>query len=72
MLSILEQQGVQLRSQGLPGSLPPEAIELYLQGWSLKRVGAYFGCSADAIRVALNTAGISLRKPWEPMPTVCG
>jgi hypothetical protein len=65
VLDILRKHGVRMRGHGLAEDQLQEAAQLYLSGWSLKRVGAHFVCSADTIRVTLNRAGVPLRAPWE-------
>jgi hypothetical protein len=68
VLAILDEQGVRMRGQGLVDDTLPEATELYLAGWSLKRVGAHLDCTAETVRQALMAAGVSLRAPWERGP----
>lgn len=61
----LRRAGVDVRRQGLPQLLVPEATRLYLAGWSLARLGDRFSCDAETVRQALKQAGVQLRRPWE-------
>lgn len=65
VLDILEEPNVQLRGQGLPDDRLAEATWLYNEGWPLRRLGPFLGCSPDAVRLGLIRAGVTLRKPWE-------
>ncbi len=38
-----------------------QAVELYAQGWTCKRIGEELGRSRDAVRLALHVAGIELQ-----------
>lgn len=42
-----------------------EAIELYEQGWSCQRIGDCFGRDHGTIWLALKSAGVQLRRPWD-------
>lgn len=54
-----------MRRQGVPDDKLAEAIRLYGDGWSCRRLGERYRCDAEAVRQALRRSGIKLRKPWE-------
>jgi len=68
VLSILANQGVQMRGQGIPEGQLDEAIRLYIGGLSLKRVADRLGCSAETVRQTLLAAGVPLRRQLEHGP----
>lgn len=57
--------GVELRRQGVPGDRLDEAIRLYADGWSLKRLGERYGCDDETVRQALKRTSVRMRRPWE-------
>ena len=65
VLKLLRQHGVQLRCQGARTIDIEQATELYQSGWSLKQLGALFGCDAETVRKTLQAAGVELRSPHE-------
>jgi len=42
-----------------------EAASLYMEGWSLARLGDRYGISDGTVRTRLIEAGVTMRKPWE-------
>lgn len=60
---ILDQRGVPRRSKKPSGLRVDEATELYLDGWSLRRIGARFSVSAETVGGALRASGIEVRPP---------
>jgi len=61
VLNILENHGVSRRNQPLTPDQCDEAIELYLRGWSMAKVGRRYGREHTVIRDVLVKAGISRR-----------
>lgn len=61
VLRLLEDHGVTRRQQPMTDQQAAEAIQLYLQGWSLIRVGNHFGREHTVIRDILRRAGIPRR-----------
>ena len=53
MLDILEEQGVNMRGQGIPEDRLGEVSELYRSGLSLMWIGKKFDCSAETVRRTL-------------------
>jgi ribosome modulation factor len=58
VLNILEQHGVSGRNQPLTPDQCTEAIELYLSGWCMARVGRHYGRAHTVIRDLLRKRGI--------------
>ena len=42
-----------------------DAIELYEQGWSCQRIGEHLGRDHGTVWLALRSAGMQLRRPWD-------
>ena len=61
VLRLLRAQGVEVRNQSLTIEQIEEAIRLYLEGWSLAKVGGHFGREHTVIRDVLMRAGIPRR-----------
>ena len=59
--TILREQGVTLRRQGLTDEQVREAVRLYLAGQSLAKLGAHFGVSHATIANVLRRQGVQLR-----------
>jgi hypothetical protein len=68
VLSILNEQGVKMRGQGIPEDRLGEVSELYRSGLSLMWIGKKFDCSAETVRRTLLGAGVTLRRQWERGP----
>ena len=63
VLKLLTGHGVQLRGQGVKNIDITLAVQQYLDGWSLKRLGETYGCNAETVRKALKAAGVTMRRP---------
>jgi hypothetical protein len=63
VLRLLEVNGVPRRQRGLTDAQVRQAVELYLRGWSLTRIGDLFGKDHTVVRNALVRVGIGLRPP---------
>jgi len=61
VLGILERHGVSRRNQPLTAEQCSEAIELYLAGWSMAKVGRHYGRAHTVIRDLLKRKGITRR-----------
>ena len=59
--TILREQGVPLRRQGLTDEQVSEAMQLYEAGQSLATLGAHFGVSHATIANVLKKHGVRLR-----------
>lgn len=59
--TILREQGITLRRQGLTDEQAREAIRLYRTGQSLARLGIHFGVSHATIANVLRRQGVQLR-----------
>jgi hypothetical protein len=59
--TVLREQGITIRRQGLTDEQAVEAAKLYAAGNSLARLGVRFGVSHSTIAAALRRAGIPLR-----------
>ncbi|WP_308204775.1 helix-turn-helix domain-containing protein [Gordonia sputi] len=59
--TILREQGVPLRRQGLTDEQVSEAMQLYETGKSLATLGAHFGVSHATIANVLKKHGVRLR-----------
>jgi AraC-like DNA-binding protein len=59
--TVLREQGVTIRRQGLTDEQLTEAAKLYAEGDSLLSVGAHFGVSQTTIATALRRQGVHLR-----------
>ena len=59
--TMLRQEGITLRRQGLNDEQVNEAATLYAAGKSLAWLGARFGISHTTIAIALRQQGIQLR-----------
>ena len=58
----LQSLGIPLRRQGLREADRTEAAKLYLDGWSLSRLGEKYGCDATVVRRALLAYGVQTRR----------
>lgn len=65
VLGILHDAGVVRRREVLTDEQLAEASELYQQGWSLVRLGEYFGFHQSAVWSGLKRLGVEMRRPWE-------
>lgn len=61
VLRLLEANGVARRQQSLTAEQQAEAVQLYLGGWSLARVGEHFGRDHSVIFHVLKRAGVERR-----------
>lgn len=61
VLRILQAHRVTMRNQRLTTEQVAEAIELYLQGWSMAKVGRHFRREHTVIRDVLKRGGITRR-----------
>jgi len=59
--TVLREQGVTIRRQGLTAEQAREAAELYVAGKSLSWLGARFGVSHTTIAAVLRQQGVQLR-----------
>lgn len=59
----LGRAGVGLRRQGVPDELRGEAIGLYADGWSCRRLAERYDCVDETVRQTLKLAGVQLRLP---------
>lgn len=57
----LRRLAVPIRRQGLQIEDVPEAARLYLDGWSLSRLGEKFGCDHSDVRNKLVAHGVPMR-----------
>jgi hypothetical protein len=60
-LRLLEVSGISRRHRGLTETHVKEAVEWYLRGWPLTRIGDYFGKDHTVVRNALVREGVALR-----------
>jgi hypothetical protein len=58
VLNLLRAEGVGLRAHGLAATDLPEAIQLYINGLSLARLGSKFDCDAETVWKRLIGAGV--------------
>jgi len=42
-----------------------EAVRLYAEGWSCRRLGERYHCDGDTVRQTFRGVGVALRAPWE-------
>lgn len=61
VVSVLRQQGVTIRRQGLTDEQVTEAASLYATGQSLAQIGARYGVSHTTVAAAFRRQGINLR-----------
>lgn len=61
LLRLLRNQGVDIRNQSLTAEQSAEAITLYMEGWSLAKIGRHFRREHTVIRDVLVRAGIPRR-----------
>jgi hypothetical protein len=59
--TVLSEQGVTIRRQGLTDEQAREAVELYIAGKSLAWIGTRFGVSHTTIAAKLRQEGMQLR-----------
>jgi uncharacterized protein (DUF433 family) len=64
-----------LRSRGIDTTAPAltedrvrEAVQLYADGWSCKKLAKHFNVGAETVRERLHEEGVSLRGPHERIP----
>lgn len=57
----LKQLAVPLRVRGIRPEHVPEAARLYMDGWSLERLGEKYGCDHTTVWRALRERGVQLR-----------
>jgi hypothetical protein len=60
-LRLLEVSGISRRHRGLTETHVKEAVEWYLRGWPLTRIGDYFGKDHTVVQNALVREGVALR-----------
>lgn len=53
------------RPRSMTAAETAEAIGLYADGWSCDRIGQHLGRNHGTIWLALRSAGVQLRRPWE-------
>jgi hypothetical protein len=68
VLGILDKAGVIRRQRHLTAGQVAEAVVLYRQGWSLVRLGEYFGFDQSAVWSTLKRQGVVMRRPWDHPP----
>ncbi|MDM2496042.1 helix-turn-helix domain-containing protein [Mycobacteroides abscessus] len=59
--TVLREQSVTIRRQGLTDEQAKEAVELYASGKSLAQIGARFGVSHTTVAAELRKQGVQLR-----------
>jgi DNA-binding transcriptional ArsR family regulator len=59
----LRRAGVKMRRLGLTDSQVMEAAVLYVQGWSLARIGRKLAVDGETVRKALRAQGVPMRSP---------
>jgi hypothetical protein len=65
VLRLLDDAGVIRAQHRLTMGQLEEAGTLYVQGWSLSRLGEHFGFDQATIWNGLKRKGVTMRKPWE-------
>ncbi len=68
-LQPLRASGLELRRQGLIGADIGRVADLYRDGWSLAKLGAEFGCTAETVHKAFKRAGVERKQPWSGLGT---
>jgi hypothetical protein len=61
VLRLLDANGVPRRQRGLSHVQVADAVDLYLRGWSVTRIGDRFGKDHTVVRNALVREGVALR-----------
>lgn len=61
VLRLLRECGAKIRQQGVPDDEIATASQLYLEGWSLSRLGKRYGCDLSTVRNTLRRNGIEMR-----------
>lgn len=63
----LHQLGIHIRGQGLRQEDVSEAARLYVEGWSLARLGERYGCAHTDVRNKLMAFGVKMRprRGWQ-------
>jgi DNA-directed RNA polymerase specialized sigma24 family protein len=61
---LLTDAGVR-RHRSLSADDITRCVEFYAQGWSCERIGQDLGRNHGTIWLALKTAGVKLRRPWD-------
>jgi hypothetical protein len=51
----LKRAGVEVRQRGVPADKLDEAIRLYREGWSCRRLAKHYGCDDETVRQTLKT-----------------
>jgi lambda repressor-like predicted transcriptional regulator len=64
--SILQRQGVTLRSRGIHPDDLPEVIRPYEDGWALARLAVKFDVSPSTVTNTLRGADVPIRRPGRP------
>jgi hypothetical protein len=64
--SILQREGVPLRSRGIHPDDLPEVIRLYRDRWALARLAVKFEVSPSTVTNTLRRAGVPIRRPGRP------
>lgn len=64
-LGILNQAGVIRRPRQATEEQMQEAARLYVQGWSLVRLGEHFDFEDSTIWLWFKKLGVPRRRPWE-------
>jgi hypothetical protein len=59
----LQRHSVGLRQSGLEPVEVQAAASLYLQGWSLARLGEKYGVDSTTVWRAMRAAGVTMRSP---------
>jgi hypothetical protein len=65
VLRILDEACIIRRQRRATAEQMDEAVKLYAPGWSLVRLGEYFGASQSAVWLWLKERGVVMRRPWE-------
>lgn len=59
----LRRAGVAVRQRGIPPDRLDEAVRLYGNGWSCKRLAVLFECDDETVRQSLKRQGVQMRHP---------
>jgi hypothetical protein len=65
---IIRRAGVPTRQRGLDPGQVERAVRLYVEGWSLARLGERFGVAGATVWRALRGRGVVMRPPRENKP----
>lgn len=62
---LLRSQGIDTTAPALTEELVREAVQLYTDGWSCKKIARHVGVGAETIRERLHQVGVPMRGPHE-------